>query len=378
MTQLIEARTDDVWTPARVGLEPDEKLQLALEKGLGAPVKEAVPPLGNFDQYCRLRTGRRFADIVAHLGDAREAEVAANLVNALRSAENKVLLQAYAAAQLFEDRISRVGAPIRDLRPAELVRLSYFPNLSMVDPESSDYTQFPPLTDERVSGTLVQYGNVFDHSRKVLINDDLNVIGQYAQRAGEAARQTKAEAVWSLFMSNAVFRPDSTAWFAAGHANLQSVALSADAAGDGEVMAAITKLFSQTQPGSGKKFGLPASLQDAGLTLVVPIGLLGIAQKLNNGQGYGCYHAFGDRGEQIISPACLLDTTDWAVFQSPDSVPSIQVRFLFGQEQPTIALADNQTVPAMLLADRLSFKVSHAYVVMLADFRGAVKAVVAG
>jgi hypothetical protein len=234
--------------------------------------------------------------------------------------------------------------------------------------------------DEKVSYAVGQKGNVLTITRKTILNDDLRAVQTMVGRLGRAARRTFARHVWNKWINNDVYDVDSLAWFHATHANLQSLALA-----EAEVVAAITKLQNMTEPGSGEKLGLNFSrgFENMGLWLAVPTALWDTAKKLNMPAAPGATAqnpiagAFGANAERIIVNPLFTDTNDWGIFRDPQDVESILIDFLLGREEPELFLADQPTGGQMFVGDKLQYKIRHEYGGDIADFRGAVKAVVA-
>jgi hypothetical protein len=162
---------------------------------------------------------------------------------------------------------------------------------------------------------------------------------------------------------------DSVAWFHANHGNLQTSALS-----ETEVIAAVLKLLNQTQPGNAEKMG--TRVRPGSLWLVVPTALWDTAMKLNQTTASALYHLFGEENEYIIVNPLLTDSNDWGVHRDASEVESIRVNFLNGREELEFLLADSPGADQLFIGDRSLYKLRHEFGVALAEFRGAIKAVV--
>jgi hypothetical protein len=205
----------------------------------------------------------------------------------------------------------------------------------------------------------------------VMMSHPHRVVQRIIDELGRAARRTLAREVFSPWITNATFGPDSTAWFHTNHANAQTVALS-----ETELIAAIKKLLDQTQPGSLERMGTRAKA--GSLWLMVPNALWDTAYKLNQTTGSALFHLFGEDNENIIINPLLPDAIDWGVHRDSREVESIRVNFLNGREEPEFLLADTPNADQLFIGDRMAWKLRHEYGVTLAEYRSAVKATVAG
>lgn len=398
---------------AEVLMEPEDKIQVGLDRLFGvtpaameraaeaytsetaARVKEAMEPIlkahkaggaelrfrGFRDAYIQITGDRE----LSFQWDERarrvsEAIISSTWANVLGNTLYRRMLADYAEQDYGERNIITVGRA-EDFRTKEATRVQYFGDLSTADPETADYTEITAPTDEKVSYAVIQKGNVLTITRKTIINDDLRTVSMMVGRLGRAARRTFARYVWNFWINNSAYDVDGVAWFHANHANLQSVAFA-----NAEVVAAILKLQNMTEPGSGEKLGLNFSrgFENMGLWLAVPTALWDTARQQNereyldaNFTPNAARFAFGRNSERIIVNPLFTDANDWGVFRDPRDVESLVMDFLMGREEPELFLADQPTVGQMFIGDKLQYKIRHEYGGDIADYRGAVKAVVA-
>ncbi|WP_447978086.1 phage major capsid protein [Candidatus Nitrospira bockiana] len=296
------------------------------------------------------------------------------------------LMKDYAAVNYGEDRIISLRRRATDFRTLEAQRLKYAADLPVVDPETADYPEAATLGEEQVSYAVSTRGRLMTVTRKTIINDDLGAVIRLPQREGRAARRTFARFIWNLLISNATYDVDSLAIFHASHGNLGSTALTANAAGITELMAAAQQLMDMTEPGSGEKLG--GAYWDARLLLSVPTTLAGTAKQINQSPGIPgaanegdnpAYGMFGDpeKPERILVNPLFTDANDWYLTRDPQEVDLIEAAFLNGQETPEVFLADQPTVGQMFLADKVQYKIRFEFGADILDFRGGRKAVVA-
>ena len=379
-------------TKAAVLIEQKQKLQIGMDRMFGVETKESekvsrldVPGFKGFRDAFQHIAGKDLVAMMNHVvADAREAILSTTWVNVLGTSMHRRLIKDYQAPTYREEAISRPRpGGVMNFKTQETLRVQYFGDLSEFNTETQDFPEITEPTDEKISYAVVQKGNILTISRKTLINDDLGAVVKMVGRLGRSARRTHAKFIWNFAITNPAYEVDAVAWFHATHANLQSVALTANEAGAAEIMAAITKLADQTEPGSGEKLGIDLTEP---LWLAVPHALIGVALQLNispqitNGTNLVAnpvYQRFGAQNERIIINPLFTDANDWYLFRSPDVVDSIEVGYLNDQREPEFFVANVPTVGQMFVADKLQHKIRHEYGADLVDFRGAVKAVVA-
>ena len=80
---------------------------------------------------------------------------------------------------------------------------------------------------------------------------------------------------------------------------------------------------------------------------------------------------------KILVPWYWTDANDWVAMADKNDIPSIEVGFLDGQEEPEMFVQDNPTVGSLFTNDTITYKIRHIYGGVVKDFRGAVKSVVA-
>jgi hypothetical protein len=383
--------------PATVTAEPQDKLQVALDRLLGVQperLERACEAAVFSDRtQTRLWVGQRrhvrlmrdyalqragsFTEIIEALRDSlsswpagrvREAQLSTDFSNLLGNTLGRRLLVAYAEADFGERSIFLPGRA-SSLRDQRVEALDAAPDVPTVDPEVADYTELAKLAQREISYSMIQKGVILTISRRLIINDDVGAVTRLLDELGRAARRTLARAVWAPWINNATFGADGVAWFHANHSNLQTSALA-----EVEVIAAVRKLLDQTQPANNEKMG--ARVRPGSLWLMVPTALWDSAYKLNQSQSSALFHLFGEDNEFIIINPLLTDANDWGVHRDAREVESIRVNFLSSREEPELFIADSPGADQMFIGDRATYKLRHEYGVALAEYRGSVKAVV--
>lgn len=351
-----------------------EKLQAAFDKMLGVDVDKKfddVPRLeGLRAAYVRM-TGDQ--SVSGNIAPERltAAQDSTSFAVGLGNSMYRRMVQEYKAIDYMLDRIISNERNAKDFRTIEAVNIGLFGDLPDVDPEAADYTEIASVSEEAISYALNQKGVILTVTRKMIINDDLNIIGRQVRNLTRAAARTKAKRAWSKFISNATYTGDSKAVFHADHGNLGTTALAKAA-----LVTRLSAMYAQTEPGSGEVLGI------RGKTLAVPQALEATAFEINN-PGYAAaanamYHRFGVNNEDIIVVPFMTDATDWMIFADPREVEILEVAYLNGQREPEMFVANLPNAGQAFTADKIQYKVRDEYEFAIMDFRGADKSVVAG
>ena len=69
------------------------------------------------------------------------------------------------------------------------------------------------------------------------------------------------------------------------------------------------------------------------------------------------------------------DTNDWFVVGDPTTIPTIEVGFLNGQQDPELFVQDSPTVGSMFNSDLVTWKIRHIWGLAVTDFRGFYRSV---
>lgn len=367
-----------------VGAEKLDRLQAGLDRAFGLEPEDSalknVAPLGLRALYNEI-TGGHDAEISGHLQESahrfmmQEAFTNATLPTVVANTMHRRMTRDYRELDYGERRIISSVGSASDFRQQTTVRVGYFTDIPTIDPETDDYAELAPYGEEKATYAVGQRGALVTITRKHIVNDDIGHVAKVVGRLGRAARRTFARWVWAFLKANPNLTLDNKAWFHADHRNLLTVALSVNALTQSRLA-----LFNQTEPGSTEKLGLSPHL------LAVPIELEATAIAINQSQQLPggsnndvnpWFHKFGANNENIIVNPFLTDPTDWAVFANPLDVDILEVKFLNGQEEPELFVADAPTVGQMFVADKLQYKIRHEYGGEVIDYRGAVKSVVA-
>jgi hypothetical protein len=341
-----------------------------------------LPALRAHEQCPGVRAAHLF-DVVKAMGAdqpvgtmrAREAAtVMSNWSNLLAETLNRRLLTAYAEASFGEQSLFQPGRA-NDYRAHAVVNLVEAADLSTVA-EDDPYADVTVQSDSTVSITPTKKGALAGFSYEVFKNDDVLGIARSVDNLGRAARRTLAKAVWALWTgAGATYGGDSKAWFHTDHSNYGTTALTADASGTAAVVAAVRQLLDQTRPGGAEKLALRAA--PGSLWLTVPNALWDIGYWINQQASSPLFHLFGPANEYVLVNPLLTDATDWGVHLDSRQIESVRVDFLDGREEPELLTADQPRESDVFGNDRIRLKLRHVWGAGLAEYRGAVKRVVA-
>lgn len=358
-----------------MGRDSQEKIQLAMDAMLG--VREAlsdrnVRPFRGPREAYEWITGDRDLRMVDRGGLYRTSEAIAtsDFPNILANSLTKRLLQDYAALGMGGLERLYTTSRLDNYMTQDRVRMGYLDDLPTVA-EGVGYTELTKPTDEKISYSPVKYGGLLTISEETIRNDNLGKIAAFPGRMARAGRRTLKQFITDFFVNNPNYDPDSVAWFAAGHNNLGSVALSS-----AELDAREVALMDQTEKDSGKPLGLPLDW------IMVPPALKATGFQINNNDdGTNNWTArFGPRGpnpEGIIVNELLTDANDWYWGSWPSNAPFIEIGFLDGIEAPQIVLANLPTQGTMFTNDQIQYKVKFVFGGDIVDYRPVGKNVVA-
>lgn len=266
-------------------------------------------------------------------------------------------------------RILASVVPINDFRTQHRIRWGGYADLPVVN-QNGTYTLATTPGDEEATYVAQKRGYVEDLAWESIVNDDLGQVRNIPVKMGRAAARTLFKFVTStLCAANPVMDYDSVALFAVGHSNLITTALSY-----ANIGVARQKLAAQTDMSTNEKLNLRPSW------LMVPVDTEELGWRLTNvnlalvsGQNATEASFVKSLGlSTLIVNPYLTDTNDWFVGADKSQCPFIEVGFLYGQEEPTIVIADNETVDPYFNSDKKRLKVRHVYGGDAMDHRGVV------
>jgi hypothetical protein len=258
---------------------------------------------------------------------------------------------------------------VSDFKTQRRFRVGGYNTLATVG-EASPYPPLTTPTDEEVTWPTPKRGGVESISLEAIANGDKQTIRQVADNCGVAAWLTLHRAIFiGLLVSNPAIY-DSVTLFHATHGNTDSgAALAAGTLNTGR-----QKMRSQARPGETdgalsirpKLIVVPNELEDTAFRLTtspVAVSPNQNATEPNINQGL----------EAIVIDE-FTDSDDWFLVANPALIPTIEVGFLNGRQDPEIIIADDPTEGSAFTADVIPVKVRHVWGLAVLDYRGFYRA----
>ena len=370
-----------------IGLEPQDKRQIAMDCLFGVPPKDkqGIKPFRGIREAYISFTGD--VDVTGEL--ARESLYSTDLVNALGVSMNKKLIEDY-KAQDYGWRLFCTTGSAPDFKTQNRIRIGYLGDISQIaGPGGVDvptYDELANYTDEQATFAIRQFGNKFTLSRKLIINDDMDTIIKVTGRLGRAANRTLAKLVFGMLETGngaSIYTVDGLAFFAltatrAGvfsdaTGNLGAAALAAEA-----IQARMLIMEQAMEPNSGENIGL--QVRPDNTVLITHSSQRWVADGINHAAqatGVAAYAAldgyWGQNNERIVASPLLTTAADWYLAFTKEEIEWMQVNFLQGREEPELFLADNPVVGATFDFDQWTYKLRHEYEALFLDPRGCHK-----
>lgn len=173
-----------------------------------------------------------FADMAADvLGDTRRMSSAARRDEVLHRAfntvsdfpglleniANKVLLNRYVAATPTYKFVAQ-NRNFSDFKATSMLRAGDFPQLLAVG--ETGEIKAGSVSESKETITLATYARQMRFSRNMLINDDLNAMGDVIASVGSRVADFENATFWAAFVANPALLTDGLAVFVAGHNNV--------------------------------------------------------------------------------------------------------------------------------------------------------------
>lgn len=273
--------------------------------------------------------------------------------------------------------VSEVSSP-KDFRTQRRPRLGGYGLL----PAVLQGAPYQPLTspgDEEATFTPSKRGGTEDLTWEAVLNDDIGAIRQIPIRLARAAKITLYRFVMDLIRTNPTIYDGVVLHHTASHANINDAVLSA-----ANLLAAENFMLAQAAYGE--------ATNNLGLTpryLLVVRALRDTAWKLTTGDTAvisaetattpnifkGKYRTFqgNEQGEPFHVLNYETSTTAYYLIADPQEIPTIEVGFLGGQQEPELFVQDDERVGSRFSADKITNKIRHVYSGMILDYRGFVR-----
>lgn len=256
---------------------------------------------------------------------------------------------------------------VPDFRSQRRERLGGYGLLETVG-ELETYPDLTSPTDEEVTYAVEKHGGLEYISFEMIVNDDLANIRRIPTKLARAAHQTLFRFVLDFLkngFTSAIY--DGDALFHANHANLDTDALS-----DASLAEQWTRMRSQTAYNNDTEV-----LGTRPKYLWVPAELEQFAWKIANsavtilGANYNATEPnFFQNRLEVKVVDYWTDVNNWFLTADPNTIPTIELGFLNGQEEPDLFVQDQPNVGAVMTADKITYKIRHIYSGTVLDYRG--------
>lgn len=263
--------------------------------------------------------------------------------------------------------------PIKDFRTNRRALVGGYGALPGVA-ESGTYTALTSPGDDENTYAVSKKGGTEDITLETVANDDMGVVKRIPKKLGRAGVLTLSQAVFDLIADNTATAYDGTVIFHATHNNLGSTALSA-----AEMSVIRAAMVEQIAYGSTtevlgasnvpKYILVPAELEE--LAFKIAKSLVYVIATNENATTPNLHAGL----EGILVPH-WTDANDYAVVADPNNVPTIEVGFLNGREEPELFVQDLPNVGTVFSADKITYKIRHIWGLCVLDYRGMYKAAV--
>jgi hypothetical protein len=287
----------------------------------------------------------------------------------LADALNKVMVQEYNATGLDTWKKIVNIVPARDFRTRRCITIGGYTNLPTVA-QSAAYAALASPGETEATYAITKKGGTEEITLEAIKNDDVNIIRKIPVKLGRAASRTIYNFVFDLLKNNAAIY-DAVALFHAGHANIGAAALAKV-----PLQAGRLAMMKQTEADSGEQLDIPPrflivppELEDAAYELTVQPNLGGFAPTSPD--------AVRRQTWEVISVKNWTDVNNWYLAADPKDIPSIEMAFLDGREEPEVMVQDQPTAGSMFTNDKLTYKIRHIYGGGVTDYRGLYGAIVA-
>lgn len=326
------------------------------------------------------RNVRSFRECYVHMtGDARVTGRAANCDQSrfrealdsqsfelvLGDAIHRQLLAEYAFQTQYDVWRYLVDVvPVSDFRPQHRVRYGGYGDLPIV-PESHDYEPLTSPTDEEAKYAVAKRGGTEKITLEMIKNDDVGAIERIPGKLNIAAKRTLGRFCMDFLRTNAVIY-DGNSLFTTARKNLGTDELS-----DDSFAAARIAMLQMKERDSNEYLGIPPKF------LWIPADLERQAFDLFRRDTNLDETFVQSQHPTVVSVWYWTQPKDWVLSASKEELPTVELGFLDGQEEPELFVQDNPTVGSLFNNDTITYKIRHIYGGAVIDYRGLYKSVVA-
>lgn len=265
---------------------------------------------------------------------------------------------------------------ITDFRTQRRERIGGYGLLGTVG-EGVTYPMLTSPSDEEATYALAKRGGLDDITFEMIANDDLRAVRNIPVKLARAAKQTLFRFVFDIIATNGFSAGASALYdtFAlydnTNHANLIGGA-TPSALSDAGLADGWQRMRQQKAFGSSIEF-----LGTRPRYIWVPTQLEQLAWRLANSavtilsSNYNATEPNFFNGKlEVIVLDYLTDTNNWGLIGDPTTIPTIELGFFNGNEDPEMFVQDTPNIGSVMTADKITYKIRHIYSGTVLDYRG--------
>uniref|UniRef100_A0A6M3IVX7 Putative prohead protease n=3 Tax=viral metagenome TaxID=1070528 RepID=A0A6M3IVX7_9ZZZZ len=266
----------------------------------------------------------------------------------------------------------------KDLRPVYFSRVGGY-TMTPAVAEGGTYQEATIPAEEAITAdpSAAKYGVLQPVTKEMIIRDDVALVQRIPLELGGAFKERQYQTLMDLMRSNTAVW-DTIALANASHSNYSTTALSA-----ASLLTATSGMRAQTPPGATdrlmgikpKYLFVPPELEEVAWSLQVS-DVMVLSSSYNATQPnifkskYGIQH-------QVVD--YWTDATNWWLMADPKR-PGVNTFgvVVYPNEKPQLAIQDAATAGSVFTADKVTFKVSGYFKVVVLDYRPFFGNIVAG
>lgn len=294
----------------------------------------------------------------------------ASLPELLGDSIARKMVQEYNAAGLADWKKVVQSGPVFDFRTNRRVRVGGYGDLAAVA-QAGNYAAVASPTDEESTYAATKRGGTEDITLEAIRNDDVLGLRRVPQKLGRAAARTLYKFVFQTLIGANPNIYTGTALALAGQNNIGAAALA-----KATLLAGRLAMQKQTEMDSAEPLGISPRF------LLVPADLETTAYELIAVPNTGSFvptaaSAVNAQTWELIVVKTWTDANNWWLVADPADIPTIEIGFLDGKEEPELFVQDMPNVGSMFSNDKLTYKIRHIYGGSVLDYRGFYGAIVA-
>ncbi len=298
-------------------------------------------------------------------GDFREALDSTSFSNVLGDSITRAMLREYnlqSELDIWRQLVDVV--PVGDFRTQERTRYGGYGDLPAVA-QSGSYDPLTSPGDEKATYAVTKRGGTENVTLEMIKNDDAGVIIRIPRKLARSGKRTLSKFCMDFLRTNPAIY-DSVALFHASHGNLGTASLDATALAAGRLA-----MMKQQEAGSSEPLGIPP------VNLWIPPDLEELSVNLFRRSTENDKTFVQSLVLNIVPVWYWTDANDWCLSANPADIPTIEIGFLDGNEEPELFVQDSPTQGSLFTNDQIMYKIRHIYGGDVVEYRGLYKGVVA-